>query len=279
MNKILEIILISSLTVSTFAGFETKEESKAKEMAERLSETKKYVDSMIGKIAWYNSQGCFSDSIYADKDKMSYKDTVYATDDKYVPVKFLEADIFQDIYQDYITFKVQIDSKDTGYIKAASASKIEIKDNSYSCFQAHNPDNKQEYKLDRSNLNKEQNNILFGWDVSCKKDAFNGKKVFSISKGKLMVLLLDGRYAVSVGRNHYPGTTSAIKIDDNVAYYGKEGLINTMYANLIVKQMKEGKKAVVRYQEWPYKYNQDIEVDLTDFTKRLNEMLEQYKKL
>ena len=43
--------------------------------------------------------------------------------------------------------------------------------------------------------------------------------------------------------------------------------------------MKEGKKAVVRYPEWPYKYNQDIEVDLTDFTKRLNEMLEQYKKL
>ncbi len=52
-----------------------------------------------------------------------------------------------------------------------------------------------------------------------------------------------------------------------------------MYANLIVKQMKEGSKAIIRYREWPYDYDKDSEVDLTGFTKKLSEMLEWYKKL
>ena len=92
-------------------------------------------------------------------------------------------------------------------------------------------------------------------------------------------MLINGKFAIGVGSSHYPGSNSAIKIDGNTSYSGKEGIINPYYAGLIVKQMKGGKKAVIRYREWPYDYNKDSEVDLTGFTKKFNEMLEWYKKL
>lgn len=275
MKKTICMVTLLLLALNAYAGFETPEDQKNKRLAERAVETKNYINSIVGKTAWYNSVGCATKPIYANKEQMSYRDAVYTTDNKYVPVKFLEADIYQDTYQDYITFKLQIDNKEEGYIKTSSLSKIEISDKSWECFKTEKPKDKT---TDRP-LSETTNDILFGWDTSCRKDAFNGKKICSISRDRLMVLYIDGRYAVSVGRNHYPGTESAIKIDDNVHYSGKEGLINPMYANLIVKQMKEGKKAVIRYREWPYDYNKDSEVDLTGFTKKLNEMLDWYKKL
>lgn len=275
MWKCISSLVLSCIIINTYAGFETPQEQQAKRLAERLIETKQYTDSIVGKTAWYNSTGCATKPIYADKERMSYNDAAYATDNKYVPVSFLGADISQDTYQDYITFRVKIDNKEDGYIKTDSSSKIEISNNSWECFRSENPESSTNPKTP----SVDTNDILFGWDISCKKDAFNGKKICSISRDRLMILLIDGRYIVSVGRNHYPGTESAIKVDDNVHYTGKEGIINPFYANLIVKQMKEGKKATIRYREWPYDYNKDSEVDLTGFTKKLNEMLEWYKKL
>lgn len=275
MLRIIRVIIVFSISMNVFAGFETPQEQQNKRLSERSIDTKKYADSLIGKTAWYNSTGCATNHIYASKERMSYGDAVYSTDNKYTPVRFLSADIFQDTYQDYITFKVLIDDKDEGYIKTGSASKIEISDKSWGCFKSENPEN----IIKPSSISPEINDILFGWDVSCKKDVFNGSKVCSVSRDGLMVLYINGVYAVSVGRNHYPGTGSAIKVDDNVHYTGKEGIINPMYSNLIIKQMREGKKAVIRYREWPYDYNRDSEVDLTGFTKKLNEMLEWYKKL
>lgn len=268
------IPIIGCIAVNLYAGFETPQEQQKKMLAERLVITKQYTDSIIGKTAWYNSTGCLTNPIYADKLNMSYNDASYKTDDKYVPVTFLEAEVNQGTYRNDIIFKVKIDNKDEGYIEASDASKIEISDG-WGYFKAENPQDKT--KSNSTNL--ASNDIYNRWDVSCKKDAFEGKKICSVSKNGLMVLLIDGRFAVGVGRHHYPRSSSAIKIDDNVSYSGKEGIINPLYSNLIIKQMKDGKRAAIRYREWPYDYNKDSEVDLTGFTKKFNEMLDWYKKL
>ncbi|WP_180004833.1 MULTISPECIES: hypothetical protein [unclassified Acinetobacter] len=117
------------------------------------------------------------------------------------------------------------------------------------------------------------------WNYSCSRDKFSGKKSCSLNKShsNIMVSIFDGRYSVYIGRNHFPRTQSAIKIDNNAPIYGYEGSSNT--PQKVIEQMKKGKVAYTRYKEWPYEYNQDGETDLTGFTEKYNEMLEEYKKL
>lgn len=117
------------------------------------------------------------------------------------------------------------------------------------------------------------------WNYICSKDKFNGKKSCSLNKAysNVMVSIFDDRYSVYVGRNHFPRSQSAIKIDDNTPTYGHEGLSNT--PKNVIEQMKKGKVAYTRYKEWPYEYNQDGETDLTGFAEKYNEMLDEYKKL
>ena len=92
-----------------------------------------------------------------------------------------------------------------------------------------------------------------------------------------MVGIYNGQHSVYVGRDHYPRSQSVIKIDSNTPIYGYEGSSST--PQKAIEQMKRGKVAYTRYKEWPYDYNQDGEVDLTGFTEKYNEMMEEYKKL
>lgn len=117
------------------------------------------------------------------------------------------------------------------------------------------------------------------WNSSCSKDKFNGTKICSLSKAHsdVMVSIINGRYSVYVGGNHYPNTQSAIKIDDNSPIYGIEGSSKT--PQKVIEQMKNGKIAYTRYKEWPYEYNQDGEVDLTGFKDKFEQMKEEYRKL
>lgn len=117
------------------------------------------------------------------------------------------------------------------------------------------------------------------WNYACSKDKFDGKKSCSLNKSHsdVMVSIFDGRHSVYVGRNHYPGSKSAIKIDGNTPIYGHEGSSDT--PKKLIEQMKKGKVAYTRYREWPYDYNQDGEVDLTGFAEKYNEMLEKYREL
>lgn len=117
------------------------------------------------------------------------------------------------------------------------------------------------------------------WNANCSKDKFSGKKACSLSKAhsNVMVSIIDGAYSVYIGRDHFPRSQSAIKIDENKPVYGYEGTSQT--PQKVIEQMKNGKVAYTRYKEWPYEYNRDGETDLTGFTEKFNEMLEEYKKL
>ena len=117
------------------------------------------------------------------------------------------------------------------------------------------------------------------WQVSCSKDKFNGSKICSLYKNfsPLMVSNINGKLSVYVGTNHFPRTKSAIKIDGNQTIYGYEGVSQT--PKKVIEQMKKGKTAHIRYQEWPYEYNKDSEVDLAGFSEKYDEMVKQYQAL
>ena len=115
------------------------------------------------------------------------------------------------------------------------------------------------------------------WVVNCEKKKFDHMKICDMHEGDLWVFLINGRYSVSIGSNHYPRSKGGLRIDNSSAIYGYEGDLPKPLS--IIERLKKGKIAYTRYQEWPYEYNKDGEVSLEDFTKKFNEMLKQYKNL
>lgn len=115
------------------------------------------------------------------------------------------------------------------------------------------------------------------WVVNCRKKNFDNKKICYMKAGDLWVFLINGKYSVNVGSNHYPRTKGGLRIDNGSAIYGYEGELPKALS--IIERLKKGKVAYTRYQEWPYQYDTDEEVNLKDFTKQFNEMIKQYKNL
>ena len=115
------------------------------------------------------------------------------------------------------------------------------------------------------------------WSINCEKKKFDNMKICYMHEGDLWVFLTNGRYSVSVGSDHYPGSQGGLKIDNSSAIYGYEGEFPK--PSSVIERLKKGKVAYTRYKKWPYEYNKDGEVSLEDFTKKFNEMLKQYKNL
>ena len=115
------------------------------------------------------------------------------------------------------------------------------------------------------------------WSINCEKKKFDNMKICYMHEGDLWVFLTNGRYSVSVGSDHYPGSQGGLKIDNSSAIYGYEGEFPK--PSSVIERLKKGKVAYTRYKKRPYEYNKDGEVSLEDFTKKFNEMLKQYKNL
>lgn len=115
------------------------------------------------------------------------------------------------------------------------------------------------------------------WLISCEKKKFDNMKICHMNQGDLWVFLINGKYSVDIGHNHYPRTNGGLRIDNGSPVYGYEGDLPKPLS--IIERLKKGKVAYTRYQEWPYQYNKDGEVSLIGFTEQFNEMLRQYKDL
>ncbi len=115
------------------------------------------------------------------------------------------------------------------------------------------------------------------WLINCNKKKFDNTKICYLKEGDLWVFLINGRYSVSVGSDHYPRSKGGLRIDNSSAIYGYEGELPKPLS--IIERLKKGKVAYTRYQEWPYEYNTDGEVTLKGFTENFNKMLKQYKDL
>ena len=113
--------------------------------------------------------------------------------------------------------------------------------------------------------------------IYCRKKEFDNTKICYLKADDIYVFLINGRYSVDVGSNHYPRSKAGLRIDNNPAVYGYEGEFSKPLS--IIEKLKKGKFAYTRYQEWPYLSDIDKKTDLKDFTKQFNEMLKQYKEL
>ncbi|EPW3466519.1 hypothetical protein ACWJ7M_003525 [Acinetobacter baumannii] len=130
-----------------------------------------------------------------------------------------------------------------------------------------------------SNLTQNKNNSLLKlnneWNYgSCYKDRFNGAKICSIHNKNIMVAIINGEQKIYIGSNHYPGKKTAVKIDNGITYYGKEGYFNN--SKVIIDEMKKGNIIYTRYVKWPYEYNVDSEISLIGFTNALNNLRQRY---
>ena len=121
-----------------------------------------------------------------------------------------------------------------------------------------------------ADLNKWEN-------AGCKVDRFDGKKTCEVRNDRLYVVNLSGKTSVMIIGADYPNKQSAIKIDENATIYGVEGLFDN--DQKIINQLLKGKTAYVRYVEWPYSYNKDIEIDLSGFKEAYQEMKKEYASL
>ena len=117
------------------------------------------------------------------------------------------------------------------------------------------------------------------WQVSCQVDHFTAVKSCNMSRYQqdLSVSIVNGKTRLTVGKNHIPESLSAIKIDERATHYGKDGVFTA--PNQIIEQMKNGKTAYTRYQEWPYRHYQDKQLDLSNFAHIYQHMIDQYQQL
>lgn len=115
------------------------------------------------------------------------------------------------------------------------------------------------------------------WSISCDKDKFNGLKMCHMSKNGLFVFLMSGKFTVSIGVDHFPRSSSAIKVDNNKTIYGVEGDFRNPLG--IIEQLKKGHIASTRYQRWPYESNVDEDVDLAGFNEALDFIKWRYRQL
>lgn len=115
------------------------------------------------------------------------------------------------------------------------------------------------------------------WFINCKRNVFDDSKICYLKGNDLWIFLINGKYSVVVGSDHYPKTRAGLRIDNNKPVYGYEGDFSN--STVLINQFKKGKFAYTRYQEWPYLYQIDKKTDLEGFNEKFNEMLKRYKTL
>jgi hypothetical protein len=91
------------------------------------------------------------------------------------------------------------------------------------------------------------------WQISCSKDKISDKRsCFGTHLDLSFFISEDSIYMVSVGENHYPGTTSAIRIDE-VRFETKSREGNFENGAKIISKIKDDSRIVTRYTKWPEK--------------------------
>ncbi|MFC7513873.1 hypothetical protein ACFQUU_02525 [Herbaspirillum sp. GCM10030257] len=109
---------------------------------------------------------------------------------------------------------------------------------------------------------KEGNNLGVGeqlgsnWDIECKTDAMTDKKTCSMHRGDLWVYVHGtGKAVVSIGAEHFPGTSVAIRIDGGKPIStssANDGDFSGAASASLIAQLKKAKSVTTRYMKWPY---------------------------
>ena len=109
------------------------------------------------------------------------------------------------------------------------------------------------------------------WYVNCKVDKINDTKQCYLFNQKSPVSLhkINSSYFINVGINNFPNTAIAMRVDRNLAVYGKNGVLKNQK---IIEQMKNGKILNIRYQRWPHRSDIDEAISLDGFKEALLEL-------
>lgn len=94
------------------------------------------------------------------------------------------------------------------------------------------------------------------WTVACEKDSISDKKSCYIQRHDLWIWLYEnGNLKISIGRDYYPSSTIAIRVDSRKPFYTSAdngGFFPSAQTKNIIAQLKSGKKVTTKYVKWPY---------------------------
>lgn len=111
------------------------------------------------------------------------------------------------------------------------------------------------------------------WQIDCKIDKIDDSRSCYTRRGELWIFRGSIGYWISIGGNHYPGSVVTLRIDGRPALTApaKAGFSKGA-ATQALGQLRGGKLARTRYQEWPYDENIDGEVALAGIAAALDLM-------
>lgn len=112
------------------------------------------------------------------------------------------------------------------------------------------------------------------WEVRCEKDAVTDRKHCSMKMKDLWIFVYPkGAVTVSIGHDHYPGSSVTIRIDREkplTVAARSDGDFNSQTSRRLVQQLSKASLVTTRYMEWPYRHWQDETWELFGFNEALS---------
>ena len=93
------------------------------------------------------------------------------------------------------------------------------------------------------------------WTVSCRRDLMNDAPVCYLQTNHLSITAHpESRISIRIGKNHFPGSSAAIRIDKGIPYVtspGSDGIFSSVESSEIIKSMSNTDTITTRFMEWP----------------------------
>lgn len=109
----------------------------------------------------------------------------------------------------------------------------------------------------KGNIDNFKNPLGTNWSTACSKDPVTDRKKCYLHLKDLFVYVFPkGGVTVSVGREHFSGSTVALRIDQAapmVAFGKDDGDFSRQTSSRIISQISTAKLITTRYMKWPYK--------------------------
>lgn len=111
------------------------------------------------------------------------------------------------------------------------------------------------------------------WTVECSKDAITDRKMCRMRMRDLWIYVYPGgRATLSVGAEHFPGTTVTVRIDQTTPTTTdakRDGDFDFQTSARILSRLKNGTTLTTRYMRWPYRTWEDHTWELYGFEEAL----------
>jgi hypothetical protein len=120
------------------------------------------------------------------------------------------------------------------------------------------------------------------WSVSCKIDAMDDSRACSIIRRELQLAFMGSCSPfVRVGSDHFPRTPSLIRLDGGkpIATADKDGMFSAEASRRLVSAFRKAKRAMTRFQRWPYEGYVDDEIALTGLPESMDYVCWAMKRL